>query len=789
MKHAFALESATKTGTILGLVALMTWSSMAWSSVPTTTWFEGALTSKGGGPVTDGIYKLSFALYTASKGGSTAWNEGPIEIQVVGGRFALQLGKTQPMNAAVLAKLPGAWIGVKVAAEPELPRVQVGSAPYALVAAAAGSLACSGCVGVGQLKFDGDVDLGANSLKAKNGTFTGDIVAASVTATKFAGDGSALTGIKIPTGTCSQEGQVVKGIKADGSLQCVSFTGTLPKDGISALSNGALSNVFNDQFTAPAKGLAIPDNAGTAATSNITVPDIGNVRELAVSAKISNTDLSKVSIQVLPPNDKAKGWVMCDPCGKQNAKSLDVKWDKTNKPKSADLASWEGKNAKGLWTLKVLDTAFCIPQIAGNAALCDVNKKTDGKLLDWSVEIETLSNQKVHGPNGDVIARIASAQDEALADTKSLTVDTKSTSAALIAQAWVYDKDNKRWLPASTAVDGVGGCNSCGDGKDGKYAPQSSTSLAGKTYNFTDFVIPKGVTINVTGNLPLIIKVIGKFEVAGVLDLSGKAAQSPTPNQYGCSGNSGCASGGAGGPGGSTGAQGCYGQSGKNGNGVGGGKAGNSSGYGSGGGGGGYGTSGATAQSGSSGQTPGAGGSTYAGVHAGVLVGGSGGGSGGYGSAYNSGGGGGGGGGGALRIDASTVTISGTVRANGGAGGRVRNNCDGGGGGGGSGGGIWLRASKVDLSGGTIQALGGKLGDTYDGGSDGGDGGKGGDGQVRIDSSAPVTGSTSPAFKAGDASDLGTVLNRFVMEQVSDGVVKLTNTSGQTHRVKLVVSY
>ena len=66
-----------------------------------------------------------------------------------------------------------------------------------------------------------DVDLAGNSLKAKNGTFSGDVVAATVTATSFAGDGSKLTGIKTPSGECKVAGEVVKGINADGSLKCI----------------------------------------------------------------------------------------------------------------------------------------------------------------------------------------------------------------------------------------------------------------------------------------------------------------------------------------------------------------------------------------------------------------------------------------------------------------------------------------------------------------------------------------------------------------------------------------
>ncbi|MCB9740639.1 MAG: hypothetical protein H6747_15350 [Deltaproteobacteria bacterium] len=808
-------------GRLVALVAIIIvagFSAPAVAAVPSSTLFEGVLTSVGGGPVADGPYQLTFGLYPTAQGGSAAWVEGPVEVTVTSGRFAVRLGTTKPLSASALAAMPTAWLGVKVGNDPELPRQALASVPYALVAAHAESvackdcvsaqavgfayagsstkggpaadLACTGCVSVAELAFDGDVDLGGNSLKAKNGTFSGDVAAKSVTATEFVGDGSKLTGIKTPSGSCSKAGEVVKGIKADGTLDCVSFTGSLPGDGISQVSNGVMSNVFTDVFSAPAKDLPIPDNTGATATSNIDVPDVGLVRDLKIAVKLSNTDLSTVSIKLLPPDDKGTGWTLCDPCGDVDGKALEKTWDSKTLPKVGDPTAWFGKNAKGLWTLKVLDASFCIPQKPGNSGLCNLDSKSDGAVADWSVQIETLSNKKLHDPKGHLWARTASAHEAVLADGKTIEVDTATGLPAVLAQAWIYDKDNKNWVQASTAVDGTG-CAGCGSGKDGDYKPTSNANLVGKAYEFKDFIIPKGVTIKVTGSTVLQIKATGKVQIDGVLDLSGAAGASTSQGSNGCSGNTGCAPGGVGVSGGANGAQGCYGSSGQTGGGSGGGKGGTyCSSYGAGGGGGGYGTGGSNGVSGSSGCSVGAGGGTYTGVHAGIAVGGSGGGSGGYGTAYNSGGGGGGAGGGVIRIDATEIRVSGSLIADGGKGGDNTNNCDGGAGGGGSGGGIWLRAAKVDLSGGTVRAVGGAAGDAVAGqSSDGGDGGAGGVGQIRVDSTSAVVGTTNPTYTKGNATDLGTFFNRFRIHQPTPGKIVLTNQSGQTHDAYLVVSY
>ncbi len=784
---------------------------MATAAVPSQTLYEGVLFSTGG-PVSDGTYGLTFAIYATQSGGTAAWQEGPIQIKVVGGRFSLRLGETTPLDGKKLAAMPQQWIGVKVAADPELPRQRLAAVPFALHAlsasfgyaaatkpgGAASDLACTACVSVSELKFDGDLDLGGQSLKAKDGTFAGGVAANTVTAntvtantvnaTTFVGDGSKLTGIKTVSGGCTKAGEVVRGIKADGTFDCVSFSGSLPKDGISGISNGVVSNVFLDAFNAPSQNLPIPDNTGIEAVSNVVVPDVGTVRDLQVNVQLVNTDLSKISIKLLPPDDKAKGWLLCDPCGEADVKSLNRTWSVKAPPKSGDINKWVGKSAKGAWTLKVLDSAFCVVQKPGNKDLCDVTKNLDGRIVDWSVKVETLSNKKIHDPDGHLFARIASAKSDALPDGKTIAVDTLSNSPMVVAQAWLYDETKKRWLPAATGVESGASCGECGDGADGSFAPTKSTTIVGKLWKFKDFIIPKGVVVTVTGTKPLEIQATGKVQIAGTLSLAGKPGVDVAAGY-----NSGvCYAGGVGAAGGGTGGQGCYGQAGKPGAGSGGGKGGFSSGYGSGGGGGGggYGATGSAGAKGNSGVTAGAGGAAYSGVTTGALLGGSGGGSGGYGSAYNASGAGGGAGGGVVKITAPSIAVTGLVDARGGAGGQQRNNCDGGAGGGGSGGGVWLRSTTVSLVGGQVLATGGAGGDAVAGqSSNGGDGGAGAVGRVRIDSPNPVTGSSSPKFAQGASDDLGVTLHAFELTQPTPGRVFLTNRSGTTHKVRLVVTF
>ena len=403
----------------LALMALL-FAGNAAAAVPGTTQIEGVLLSAGGSPAADGVYKVTLTLWDAAQAGTSLWTE-LADVTVSSGRFSFVAGASTPIEAKALAT-GKVWLGIKVGSDPELPRQALASTPFALRAAVAEALecsgclssaaagftyagsqtkggaaldvACTGCVSVSELSFDGDVDLGGNSIKAKNGTFAGDVVAKTVTATSFVGDGSKLTGIKTASGSC-KSGEAVVGIGSDGALVCKPIAASAPADGIAGLSAGLLSNQFVDAQGAPQSNVAIPDNTGSDASSTITFPDLGEALGVSITVQVSNTDLSTVRVRLLPPNDKKIGYTLCDPCGDKDGKSLKATWSDKAAPKTGDLATWIGSNPKGDWTLLVTDSSYCLPQAPGNGALCDLAKKLDGVIVDWSVEAKTISTKKV----------------------------------------------------------------------------------------------------------------------------------------------------------------------------------------------------------------------------------------------------------------------------------------------------------------------------------------------------------------------------------------------------------
>ena len=391
---------------LLALVGGLLATPPAAFAAPKTLQFEGALRSAGGGPAADGAYDLTIAVYAEAKDGVALWTEKS-KATVVGGTFTIALGATQALNVVALAQAPALFLGVRVASDPELPRLPLHASLFSLHAASAdvaAGLQCTGCVSLSALQIDGDLDLKGNALKAgaiSTTTLAADkatakeLTAQTITAAQFLGDGSKLSGIALPSGTCPN-GQVVVGVAADGKLTCASTAASLPKDGLDEISNQMLTTQFQETFLPPAKdvGVAIPDNTGAEAVSTITVGDVGTAEGgIEVTVEVANSDLSAVGITLLPPDDKKVGYTLCDPCGKSQEKSYKATFPKPNSLKVGDLAQWTGKNPKGLWTLRVKDTGFCIPQL--DKVHCNVADSTDGKLVTWSLRFSVQSNKLV----------------------------------------------------------------------------------------------------------------------------------------------------------------------------------------------------------------------------------------------------------------------------------------------------------------------------------------------------------------------------------------------------------
>jgi hypothetical protein len=335
-----------------------------------------------------------------------------------------------------------------------------------------------------------------------------------------------------------------------------------------------------------------------------------------------------------------------------------------------------------------------------------------------------------------------------------------------------------------------------GDGSDGDFnlSTFARFSVGGVTTNniitldtdlhpyfqFTNFILPSGWSIQGTGSNPLWFKVQGSFTNNGTIDCSGAAGSVITTDiSHTSSGGAGRCGGSSGGSGGATGINATAGASG--GAGVSGGlPSANTNGAGTmaagGGGGGGYNVVSPAANG--AGIGGGAAGISFSDDH--ILrfasVNGPGGGSGGGGGgaylfvdANQSRGGGGGAGGGVIRVSVvGNFTNTGFILARGGAGGGATVGAGAGSGGAGSGGTIWIQTAGTYYDGGTIDSTHGAVGASMAPGT--GTGGIGCIGRTWFTTSDGVytgAGSENPSTNLADLGVIHYSKNAYVAQSLS----------------------
>ena len=315
----------------------------AHAAVPTFVQVEGALFATGGGPVADGNYALTFKLFAVESGGQAVWSEGPVQAAVKGGSFSHALGSQEALTPQVLAQ-QAVWLAVQVGADPELARKPMSASPFALRAALAEGLDCSGCVALSHLSADvlapyaksaslakvaatgnyadlaGAPDLtvfaktSALATVALTGKFADldggpDLSAytktSALAAVALSGAYADLDGLpnQAKLGVSCGTGLVIKGLKADGSYECVVAMDptALPGDGLDEISSGALTNQFTDVVKSAKTGIGIPDNNPVGVSDSVDVPDLGIAQALTVSVDLANSDTANLKILLLDP--------------------------------------------------------------------------------------------------------------------------------------------------------------------------------------------------------------------------------------------------------------------------------------------------------------------------------------------------------------------------------------------------------------------------------------------------------------------------------------------------------
>jgi subtilisin-like proprotein convertase family protein len=360
------------------------------AAVPKEVQLQAMLSNALGGAVVDGEYAIKVAFYADETGGKPLWSEAAAAVNVKGGVAAWSIGSQTPLQPVWSATVVPAWVEVQVLPDPPLPRRPLQTSLLAQRSGVAEGVDCSGCITAAQLDPKLLADFVKASTLAKVAT-TGQYAdlqggpdlspyakTAALAKVAISGQYADLQGAPKLGMSCGT-GLVVKGFKVDGSLDCAAVLDpkALPAVGLAAVSNGLLTNQFQDVF-ASAAAIEVPDNSPVGVSDTIDVPDLGLAQTLQVSISVTNSDISTVTVLLLDP---AGATHTLYAKGKQG-NALTAKYPTPDAAVAGDLGTWVGKNPKGQWKLTVIDQGF-------------LNNKTDGQLKSWSVVVGTLSSQKV----------------------------------------------------------------------------------------------------------------------------------------------------------------------------------------------------------------------------------------------------------------------------------------------------------------------------------------------------------------------------------------------------------
>ncbi len=385
--------------TLFVALAVLLGAMPALAVVPSTSSVEGVLTTASGGPAADGNYVLSFAILDA-QAGKAVWSEGPVNVASKGGLFGYALGSATPLTAGVLSG--DRWLQVQVGADPALPTIPLRSSLFALRAGVADTIECSACIKPAMVDttvlqpFAKTTDLQSYAKTTDLGDYVKAAALAPVAGTgsykdlkdlpKLADVASSgqygdLQGLPVlaKVGTTCGTGLLLRGIKADGSYECIQQieSSLLPPDGLDSVSNNALTAEFVEGVGS-SKAIDIADALPAGVSDALAVPDYGVAQSVSVAVELTNSDISKVRITLYDPTGAA--YKVYDQGG--SGTSLKGTWPSPNALVSGDLSTWVGKNPSGTWSINVAD-------------LTGTTGKLDGQLVSWSIKVGTLSSKKV----------------------------------------------------------------------------------------------------------------------------------------------------------------------------------------------------------------------------------------------------------------------------------------------------------------------------------------------------------------------------------------------------------
>ncbi len=376
------------------------------------------------GVLVSGAYDMTFAFYGAEDSPAPLFTKTLQGIDVADGLYNVMVDFGQTAPGVNFAQV---WLGVTIGEQDEFPRIPLTSVMYAIraqVAAKATSLECNGCLTTEMLGFDPATQAELEAVPMPAGNCAPDWFMTGI------GEDGGLVCAAVPPGVDSVDGLSGGTINGDvnvGGLLTVEgldvctnggncgdtlwqlmcekdqvpvYSGELwgcgssvtsikpsdlPADGLNEVSNDLLTNQFTDTFTSANVPVQVPDFYPPGVSDELTVEDVGIAQDLTVSVNLTSSDLSTVVVFLYAPDGTE--YILYQKNGP--GQELGTTYPSPTVPVSGDLSTWIGKNPKGTWILKVVDSGF-------------QDTEFDGQINAWSIQVKTLSTKKVQ-VNGNLV--------------------------------------------------------------------------------------------------------------------------------------------------------------------------------------------------------------------------------------------------------------------------------------------------------------------------------------------------------------------------------------------------
>ena len=232
---------------LVGLAAIVLSAAPAYAAAPGLLPMQGYLVDANGAPI-DGATEIVFALYDADTDATPLFEETQ-SVTIDKGMFTAYVGQVEELDLALFRDQPVLYASMTIDGEELLPRVQLGSVPYAAYAQYCGAVDFADVTNVPANLTDGDQDTTYNAgagLLLSRTTFSADLGVLQSRVTR----------------TCTT-GSAIRSIGADGSVQCEPDDDTTYSAGTGLMLSGTSFSADSSALQSQLAALAVVHGIGS----------------------------------------------------------------------------------------------------------------------------------------------------------------------------------------------------------------------------------------------------------------------------------------------------------------------------------------------------------------------------------------------------------------------------------------------------------------------------------------------------------------------------------------------